>query len=611
MSYIHIIDEKEVTPFGQLKMTEYVEEGLRERIKLESDIVLMDKSSLSLTDYSYILSLDKETLHYYSISKNGISVYNGVFIYQDCSFNGDDKTVSIKMTPNDSYAIINNGKDREGNILDCDEIHELPSTIDMYTKTRLTFSIYKYNYAGQTFPLPDREYPEADSTEYDVYAEYYTGQNTVSPCIVTIFASERVVVHKNKTLTGWTELDNYSNHKLWGRPSYAYPKPVVGNVESQREVKISLNQQEVGYYNIGVVKYPYVDRWGDGGWLYVESNEYAHVKKEVFNGEEYSAFTTLNRSITGISLRGAITNLLRNAIPEFDGDVKSCFLFGTEDAGTGSETIKYDQSLRSFKKLMVIPKSNFRLSSNTYGGGSSIENTTLNTLLSDICDLFKCFWYIDTEGNLRIEHVSYTLKEGEIDLTDCDTVDNKWSYDSEKIPRRITISQNDAYLSDFKDKEILYSDIPAVDGDSEKTEEIRLSYLSTDIDGALLWIQEIGDTGCVLVDVDESTNNIVRGLCMSSGRTSQQNSALSFGNILYLYHRHNCYKKKFSMNNGLSYDAITTLKLKIQPAVSFVSKQKPTLKNNVTTRIGQADIDSISYNLDEDNIYTVKLKYDY
>lgn len=139
-------------------------------------------------------------------------------------------------------------------------------------------------------------------------------------------------------------------------------------------------------------------------------------------------------------------------------------------------------------KLFITQKTN--ILKGNYDQAAQKAEITLKSIFEMLRDCFKCYWYIDNENNLKIEHISYfenglsysnsdinkfnSLKykdafnkkgilysQYELEYNDSDLYSQykfKWMDDSTDSMANLILKFNNNYLSDKSDKDITISD---------------------------------------------------------------------------------------------------------------------------------------------------------
>lgn len=178
---------------------------------------------------------------------------------------------------------------------------------------------------------------------------------------------------------------------------------------------------------------------------------------------------------------------------------------------------------------------------------ATLELITFKEFYEDLKCMFDVRMFIDSNGCLRIEHVSYFLKNIVLDLTSDNYINytkNKccYSYDSKDLPRRSIFSSVDYYNIEWAETSITYNledgtNNPCV-GDNE--EKCNLNILHSDYEGIVTNADEFSNDGLVIFSTEFNgtdydvinENGALTGVKYSNGH-------LSWANLLENYHLHN------------------------------------------------------------------------
>ena len=600
--------------FNKNSVQDYIEDYFRQRKKLTGPLTFIDRKADGNTDYTYIKGLSKDTKHIVEIKKDSELRYSGEFSRYACEFNDDEKTVIITSDVRDDYTIINEGEDIEVNVL-----NNQSEIIKAQAKSYLTFSCYEYG--GSPLGLP--EFPETDLEDWDIYCTYHEehfnlGELGEIDLDIRIFVSERIIVPYYRTMSGWIELEDYGKTKLYGRVPVGYSYPSVIDY-GEIDIKISTEKSLDGFNYIGQLKYAMIP---DGiTWQYNTTKYGVFIKKTVYNGGQY--VTGLYNYYYCYSLKNCLNKILNVAVPDFSGEIKSTLLFddnaetGGPDFKTGYYGTDYITGRYKYEKFL-IEKSDFvsSLPSKTISSltkspeKATIGNISFKKIINDLEILYQGKWFIDNDGNLRFEHISYkTLKTG-INVSSKTTLKKLWKYLNEEIPNRQFFKAYEAWSEDFTQKEIVYGNIPVLEGVKEKTEEFNISFLCTDIDGANQHLNELSTNGFMLIERDNVTaDSIKKERGLASGAISIQNAGLSIANYLHYFYRHNSYKENFTMY-GVAKTAITLRKLKYQDNVILLNITRPKLDESIQTNIGSGELNILEEPTTEEKLYTAEIFYD-
>jgi hypothetical protein len=306
-------------------------------------------------------------------------------------------------------------------------------------------------------------------------------------------------------------------------------------------------------------------------------------------------------------LKASLSKILDLAIPTFRGNIKSAFLFG-DDLDNETLAERLNESLisgaipTSTALKYLIDIMDFR-KPNAYQN-TSISNTTWKKAIEYICKKFNCRWYIDSNGDIRIEHVTYfNLKDSDVTL---DNTTHKYSYVSNDMPNREWYEENSTYTQDFTKKEILYGQVPAINGAKESTNTVTLSNFFTDIDGMNQHLNELPSEGFLMVEV--SGTSVLKSTGFISGVPSLQNVSLSLGNCLSTFYLYESFKENYTIDKK---DVTAkTLKWDKKHEIEFLNDDIPDTSKGITTWLGKGRIINLKYQLVKEGKFKAEMRYE-
>lgn len=617
MAWTFYINGREVTPYNvnSLKISEEKESVFRVRVKMSGEIVVTDG------DYYYLKQLestDKYAVHTFTAKKNGKIVYEGLFTIFAVKFNDNQHVATFTTEANDEYTSILKYKDIEVNaIAGCSNKY-----IEGRVKAYLAFSCYSWvNASGNPSYFPEfPEYemyynpndPRDDGTYqlrdgYFVYASWYSGTPGM-PTRNLIIAQERIVVDKSRTMSGWELLDDYGDAKLYGRSSQVYDLPETRNYNSFDDIKRTYYLEDVeGYYDMGIIRTPGRNT-ETSEWEYNSPDVnpmHFWVKKDVYSGGNYP----YRNEYMSYGLKDIIKRILVKNGSGFDKDVKSTLLFG-DPAIEGYTLDSHFDQVKNYDRR-VIDKRDFKFPKHTSSYSrtiTSINNISFSKFIDPICRIYNADWFLDDDGNMRIEHISSVDRKKSVDISWNPLHSSIYSFVNKSIPNRVEFKFSEAWDDNFISKNLKYSQVPCLGGDLETLESINIDSISTDVDGCNSFLASLQDKGFMLVEcVDDAI--VLKPTVISYG-DNIQNADLSLVNIVSNYYRHEMYypSAKFLLNNDLI--ALTLKKIKTQENVAVILATKPDINKQVVTTLGNADIQKIEYTCNEENLYLINLLYD-
>lgn len=292
----------------------------------------------------------------------------------------------------------------------------------------------------------------------------------------------------------------------------------------------------------------------------------------------------------------------------------SQFLYGG-DAST--PIIPFDGSRVGYVPF-IAPKSN--VLKGNYDQAAQKAEITFEQVMNMLRDCFRCYWYIDNDNHLRIEHISYFMKglsyaspNIQLDLTKKYDKFNKksilyaqeaTSYNKDDLSSRYEFNWMDDSTDTFDDMEV---NVNSVYIQSDKTEEINSEVFSTDIDLMLYAPDKFSNDGFVLMMANKDTGKVpiaaVSGLrddeYAYTYSATPQNYLCSW---LYLarYYMLDMPAYHIEYTRAPLTDAyrVTGVKQFKQQDIEFQTSQKIDLNKAIKTSVGTGIIDSLSVNID-------------
>ncbi len=203
-----------------------------------------------------------------------------------------------------------------------------------------------------------------------------------------------------------------------------------------------------------------------------------------------------------------------------------------------------DSPLRTGRKLFISQLSNVKKT--YYQNAAQTGKITLRQILDMLRDCFHCYWHIDSNGAMHIEHVSWYMKGGTYstdsrtpaaDLTQMvhprnfktwDYGQNTYGFEKVSLPERIEFSFASSQTEPFNGLPIQYQSGYVKKGQIEK---VSVSNFYSDVDWLISGASGTGDDGWVVMDVLDSSGtytSVVLSMDMSWGKYRLQNGYMSF-----------------------------------------------------------------------------------
>lgn len=290
-------------------------------------------------------------------------------------------------------------------------------------------------------------------------------------------------------------------------------------------------------------------------------------------------------------------------------DEYSKFLYGAENPITNQKF-----------HLLLSPKSN--VLHGNYDQPAMKAQTTLNTMLKMLRDVYKCYWYIE-DGKLKIEHISFFMNGGTYDNnpvvgTDLTSIQvprsgKKWGYltssyefDKADMPERYQFAWMDDVSEAFEGYPIEVKSKYVSEG---RIEEVTVTGFTTDIDYMLLNPGAISQDGFALFAAIFVNNRYELPFVereVDGAELRLQNGYLSWITLQPNYYTYDLPSKNVVINKTPT--SAKTIRKRKQK-VRFPSLETFDTSKLVKTYLGNGQIEKISVNLSS-RINEVTLKYD-
>jgi hypothetical protein len=270
--------------------------------------------------------------------------------------------------------------------------------------------------------------------------------------------------------------------------------------------------------------------------------------------------------------------------------------------------------------LLISPKSN--VLHGNYDQPAQKAETTLNTILKMLRDVFRCYWYIE-DGKLKIEHISWFRNGGSYrekvvgsDLTTLKNVRNgkPWGYktssyefDKENMPERYEFSWMDEVTEGFDGYPIEIDSVYVTEG---QIEDISISQFTTDIDYMMLNPSAISEDGfalfaAVLKNSQYELPIVERKIDGATLRL--QNGYLSWVMLQPNFYISDLPAKQVVINNA-SRTLFQTSRQRKQ-TIKYPTLEELDTRKLVKTSLGEGEIEKITVNLST-RLNEITLKYD-
>lgn len=272
-------------------------------------------------------------------------------------------------------------------------------------------------------------------------------------------------------------------------------------------------------------------------------------------------------------------------------------------------------------RLFITPKSNIVTAG--YDQPAQKAPITLRDVFDMLRDCFRCYWFVDDEKHLHIEHIEYFRNGGSyngaplvgLDLTTLTLprngkpwafARNQYEYEKPTMAARYQFGWMDDVTQLFDGYPI---DIISKFVNPDNIEQINVSRFTSDIDYILLNPNAVSKDGFVLLGaIRQSGGYSLPYLNYEiDGNTHYLQNALVAFCILQQYYAYDLPAPNYEIN-GVQMVAIGTKKLKKQ-TIQFPMLNDPDLVQLIKTFLGDGVIEKISVNLSS-RTANATLRYD-
>ena len=271
--------------------------------------------------------------------------------------------------------------------------------------------------------------------------------------------------------------------------------------------------------------------------------------------------------------------------------------------------------------LFITPKSNIVTAD--YDQPAQKAPITLRNVFDMLRDCFRCYWFVDENGLLHIEHISWFMKGGSYTVNPVVGIDltaqkvtrngkewafgrNQFKFDKPEMAARYQFGWMDDVTQLFDGFPI---DIVSKYVNPDNIEEINVQKFTSDIDYILLNPSEISKDGFVLLAaIAENGQYVLPYVNFMVGTNDHylQNAYVAFC-MLQTYYAYDMPARNYKIN-GVNFTAFGMKKLKNQ-TINFPALTDPDMVELVKTNLGNGMIQKLSINLSSRNA-NATLHYD-
>jgi hypothetical protein len=219
--------------------------------------------------------------------------------------------------------------------------------------------------------------------------------------------------------------------------------------------------------------------------------------------------------------------------------------------------------------MAILQKSDFI--NPTASNPATLAEITFDDWIKQICEIFNADWFIDGDGFLRIEHVSWFNRIVTKDTTTGrNALMNKnkrlFRFTRERIPVREQYNFMEQGNIDFVGKDIIY---PPSCPDENLTNRHDVGSITTDTTFIQNNPTEISETGFVLIVRNPDDLSLIDQEVGVLTGLMHNNAHLSWANLHEAYHRHRRPLIEGNMN-GADTEFVSAIPTKIQENVKYI-----------------------------------------
>lgn len=310
------------------------------------------------------------------------------------------------------------------------------------------------------------------------------------------------------------------------------------------------------------------------------------------------------------------------------GDAIKAVLSKIDPTIKHEKTVEYSQYIyghRGISNIFITQKTN--ILKGEYDQAAQKAEVTFKQIMDMLRDCFRCYWFIDSENRLRIEHISYFMRgldydnpaNIQLDLTQKKDKFNKKEalycqqeidYDKSNLTSRYEFAYSDDVTKVMGGD--LYIDVKNKYIQKDKKEEINISGFTADIDYMLFLPDDFSQDGFALMVVDDSsTVPIVKQEITDEKQFNRkfqayvQNWYASF-NHLAQYYMFDLSGNSIE-NNNIEL-VVQDVKKSMKHVVEVPFNENLDLYKLIKTEIGDGYIEEVSTDVDT-NMTKIELRY--
>lgn len=350
------------------------------------------------------------------------------------------------------------------------------------------------------------------------------------------------------------------------------------------------------------------------------------VRPTAYLGSEYIPFAKSSWlpyslwiwAAEAIMTQGSDSYSLNDAYP-----IESCIniLLGKITADSGKPVtfaladslfLNGDSPLRTGRKLFISQLSNVKKT--YYQNAAQTGKITLKQILDMLRDCFHCYWHIDSEGAMHIEHISWYMNGGtyssdtrtpSADLTEMvhprnfhtwDFGQNTYGFDKVSLPERIEMTFATSQTEPFNGNAIQYQSGYVKKGSIDR---VTVSNFYSDVDWLISGASGTGDDGWVVLDALDNSGTYTSALVslnLFGAQWNLQNGYMSFAYLETNFFGYDMSAPVAQYEGNYTMTCTDTVRARTQQVVFPCSSALSDFAL-VKTGVGTGEIDSVEYKI--------------
>lgn len=271
-----------------------------------------------------------------------------------------------------------------------------------------------------------------------------------------------------------------------------------------------------------------------------------------------------------------------------------------------------DSPLRTGRKLFISQLSNVKKT--YYQNAAQTGKITLRQILDMLRDCFHCYWHIDSNGAMHIEHISWYMNGGtysadsrtpSADLTEMvhprnfhtwDFGQNTYGFDKVSLPERIEMTFATSQTEPFNGNAIQYQSGYVKKGSIDR---VTVSNFYSDVDWLISGASGTGDDGWVVLDALDNSGTYTSALVslnMFGAQWNLQNGYMSFAYLETIFFGYDMSAPVAQYEGNYTMTCTDTVRARTQQVVFPCSSALSDFAL-VKTGVGTGEIDSVEYKI--------------